>query len=168
MKTQDLPYQQVCAKWSNRILLLSLLGIGYLTLFPFQSPFIASYNFHGSPFLLGMSGKQPRYLDFFLNVLLFVPLGFGLCAKVRKQGGSRWASIVLALAVGAGVSYVVEFLQLYIPSRDSGWEDVISNTTGSAAGFFVFEVCGGATLKALSKCEDIFRGWLSPRRAALL
>ena len=102
MKTQDPPYQQLLARWSNRILILSLLGIAYLTLFPFQSHFVANYDFHGSPFLLGMSTKPPRYLDFFLNVLLFVPLGFGLCAQVRKRGGSRWTSILLALAVAAG------------------------------------------------------------------
>ena len=168
MKTQDLPYQQVCANWSNRILILSLLGIAYLTLFPFHSSFVASYDFHRSPFLLGISTKQPQYSDFFLNVLLFVPLGFGLCAKVRKRGGSRWISVLLSLILGAAVSYVVELMQFYIPSRDSGWEDVISNTTGSVAGFFLFELCGGAILEGLSTIEDIFGDWLSPRRVALL
>jgi hypothetical protein len=62
----------------------------------------------------------------------------------------------------------VELLQFYIPARDSGWEDVISNTVGSVAGFYLFELCGGAILKALSKWEDSFDGWLSPPRTALL
>ena len=168
MKTQDLPYQQVSANWSNRILILSLLGIAYLTLFPFQSPFVPTFELHRSPFLLGISGKRPSYWDFFLNVLLFVPLGFALCAKVRKRGGRRWISLLLSLAVGAGVSYAVEFMQLYIPSRDSGWADVISNTTGSVAGFFLFELCGGAILEVSSAIESFFRKWLLPPRVALL
>jgi VanZ family protein len=168
MTTRDLPHQQACAQWSNRILVLSLLGIAYLTLFPFKSPFVAIYDLQRSPFLLGMSSKQPRYLDFFLNVLLFVPFGFGLCAQVRKRCGSQWSALLLTLTLGASVSYVVEFLQLYIPGRDSGWGDVISNTTGSVAGFFLFELCGGAVLEGLSKCEDLFVAWLSPRRAVLL
>jgi hypothetical protein len=168
MKTQDLPHQQTCAAWSNRILLLSLLGIVFLTLFPFQIHVAARHGLSRSPFLLGASTKELRSSDFFLNVLLFVPFGFGLCAQARKRGGSGWSSFLLALALGASVSYTVEFLQLYIPDRDSGWEDVISNTTGSVAGFFLFELCGGAVLKALSKCEDILQGWLSPRRAAWL
>ncbi len=168
MKTQDLPHQRACAAWSNRILTLSLLGIAFLTLFPFQIHFAASHVPHRSPFLLGSSTKPLPSLDFFLNVLLFVPLGFGLCAQVRKRGGSRWSSLLLALAAGASVSYLVELLQLYIPARDSGWEDVISNTTGSVAGFFLFELCGGAILEALSKFQDLLEGWLSPRRAALL
>src|SRR4029077_1758981 len=33
---------------------------------------------------------------------------------------------------------------------------------------FLFELCGGAVLEELSKWEDSFEGWLSPRRAALL
>ena len=168
MKTQDLPHHHACAEWSNRILLLSLLGIAYLTLFPFKFDFAASTVFHRYPFLLATSVKRPTYSDFFLNVLLFVPFGFGLSARVRQRCSSRWTSLLAALAMGASVSYVVELLQFYIPARDSGWEDVISNTAGSVAGFFLFELCGGAVLRRLSKWEDLFEGWLSPRRAALL
>lgn len=168
MNNPDLPRQQACAEWSNRILILSLLGIAYLTLFPFKFDFSATYIFHRSPFLLETSVKRVMYLDFFLNVLLFVPFGFGLSAQACKRGGSRWFSLVLALLAGAAVSYTVEVLQFYIPARDSGWEDVISNTMGSVAGFFLFEICGGAILKKMSKLENSFAGWLMPRRAALL
>ena len=168
MKTPDLPHQQTSARWSNRILILSLLGIAWLTLFPFQIHFAAGHSFLRSPFLLGSTVKELRYKNFFLNILLFVPFGFAVCARLRKRGASRWSSLLVALAAGAVVSYLVEFLQLYIPDRDSGWEDVISNTTGSVAGFFLFEICGGAILKVLTKCEDLFAAWLSPRRSALL
>src|ERR1700688_1952493 len=122
MNNQDLPRQQACAEWSNRILILSLLGIAYLTLFPFTFDFTPTFIFHRFPFLLGSSVKPTTYTDFFLNVLLFVPFGFGICAQVRKRGGSRWAALLLAFAAGAGVSYLVEALQFYIPARDSGWE----------------------------------------------
>jgi VanZ family protein len=168
MKTQDLPHQQVCAEWSNRILILSLLGIAYLTLFPFRFDFAPTYVFHRYPFLLGTSEKRVHYFDFFLNVLLFVPFGFGLSARVRQWGGGRWTSLLRALAAGACVSYLVELLQFYIPARDSGWGDIFSNTTGSVAGFFLFEFWGGAILEELSKWEDAFQGWLSPLRTAML
>jgi VanZ family protein len=168
MKTQDLPHQQACAEWSNRILILSLLGIAYLTFFPFKFDFSPTFVFQRYPFLLNTSVKRPMFSDFFLNVLLFVPFGFGLSARLRQRGRGRWISLLAALAVGAGVSYLVEVLQFYIPARDSGWEDVFSNTAGSVAGFFLFELCGGALLEELSKWENAFEGWLSPRRAALL
>ena len=168
MKTQDLPHQKPCAEWSNRILILSLLGIAYLTLFPFRFDFTPSLVFHRYPFFLAESEKPLHYFDFFLNILLFVPFGFGLSALARKRGGSRWTLLLLALALGAGVSYTVEVLQFYIPERDSGWVDVISNTGGSVAGFFLFQLCGGAILEELSKWENAFQGWLTPRRVALL
>src|SRR5579864_7305213 len=118
MNIQDLPRRQARAEWSNRILILSLLGIAYLTLFPFRFDFAATFIFHRSPFLLQSSVKQVMYLDFFLNVLLFVPFGFGVSAQVCKRGGNRWDSLLLALLAGAGVSYTVEVLQFYIPARD--------------------------------------------------
>jgi glycopeptide antibiotics resistance protein len=168
MKNQDLPHQQACAEWSNRILIVSLLAIAYLTLFPFRFDFGASYVLHRYPFLLGPSVKPSTHTDVFLNVLLFVPFGFSLCAKLCERGSSRWTSLLLALAVGAGASYLVEFLQFYIPARDSGWRDVISNSAGSVAGFFLFELCGGAILKELSIWEHSFDNWITPRRAAVL
>jgi len=168
MKTGDLPHCQACAEWSNRILILSLLGIAYLTLFPFRLSFAITTVFHRYPFLLGMTGKRPSDMDFFLNVLLFVPFGFGLSAKLHERGRCRWTAFFLSLAIGAGVSYSVEFLQFYIPERDSGWDDVITNTAGSVVGFFLFELWGGPLLEELSKWEDLFDRWLLPRRAAFL
>jgi len=168
MKTRDLPHQQPCTEWSKRILLLSLLGIAYLTLFPFEFHSAPALATAGSPFLLGISLKQPRAMDFFLNVLLFVPFGFGLAANRHRRAGSRWISFLLALSLGAAVSYLVEFLQLYIPTRDSGWEDVISNSLGSVGGFLLFELCGAAILLKLTKWEQLMEGWFSPRRTALL
>jgi hypothetical protein len=168
MKTLDLPHRQVCAEWSNRIIILSLIGIAYLTLFPFRFDFSPTIDFHKSPIFLGDSVKHSGFLDFFLNVLLFVPFGVGVSAQCRKRGSSRWASLFLAFAFGAGVSYTVELLQFYVPERDSGWGDVISNSAGSVVGFLLFECCGGAILELLSRFEDSFGRWLSPRRTALL
>jgi len=168
MKTRDLPHQPPGTKWSNRILLISLLGIACLTLFPFEFHAAPIYTLARSPFLLGMSVKPTKSLDFFLNVLLFIPFGFGLSAKVRERAGNRWASFFMALAVGAGVSYTVEFLQLYIPMRDSGWDDVFSNSLGSLAGFLLFQSWGGYILAQLSRCEQLLQGWLPPQRATFL
>ncbi len=65
--------------------------------------------------------------DFVLNVMLFVPLGFGLrLAGVRR----RWAWLA-----GALLTITIETLQYYVvPGRDSGLNDLISNSTGAALG----------------------------------
>jgi VanZ family protein len=170
MRTRELSHRQACTEWSNRIFILSVIGIIYLTIFPFKFDFAAPHEYQISPFFLGTSTKPSHYIgkDFFLNVLLFVPFGFGICAQVRKRGGGLWTSFLLALILGAFTTYTVELLQLYIPSRDSGWLDVFSNTLGSVTGFCVFEFCSDAVLPWLSIGEDALASWLSPGRTAMV
>jgi len=168
MTTQDLPLQQDCRRWANRLLILSALGIAYLTLFPFEIHFSSPHPFHGSPFFLGDSAKTLRHMDFFLNVLLFVPFGFGISAQVGKRCRPRWAAFMWSLIIGACTTYLVELLQLYVPGRDSGWEDTISNTAGSVVGFILFALLGSVILRALSQAADFLNSWMTPRRLAVL
>ncbi len=166
MTSNATPRQAASAAWCNRILLLSLLGIAYLTLFPFRLHSIAFQAIHGNPFLLGNSGKQYFTRDFYLNVLLFVPFGFGVAARAFKRNGGFLKAFLWSLALGALASYSVEFLQLYIPERDSGWEDVFSNTTGSVVGFALFALLGRPLLEEFSVWAGRIAAWLTPARAA--
>jgi glycopeptide antibiotics resistance protein len=118
-------------RWANRLLIVSLIGIVYFTLFPFRLDFSVALPGNRSPFLLGHSWKYDTFLDFFLNFLLFVPFGFGVAAESRKRTRNWAPGVLLALAGGCLLSYTIEFLQLYVPSRNSGWDDVFSNTLGS-------------------------------------
>src|ERR1700687_5352369 len=150
---------------ANRILILSLIGIAYLTLFPFRFDFASPQSRTTSPFLLGPSLKHGAHIDFLLNVLLFVPFGFGIAAQLRKRGINRGGVLALALAAGAVTSYGVEFLQFYIPTRNSGWDDVTPNTLGAVLGFLVFDRWSDILLKHLSAWEEKVAAWLSLRRA---
>ena len=156
------------SRWSNRILIVAIIGIVYFTLFPFRFNFRTTAPGYTSPFLLGPSQKNSINLDFFLNVLLFIPFGIGLGAQLRKRGVKRLTGFILALTGGILVSYTIEFLQIYVPMRSSGWDDVFSNSLGSVVGFCVFELCGDAVFQQLSKAEAALRMWISPRRAAVL
>ena len=153
--------------WSNRILILAIAGILFLTLYPFRFDFHAPARMV-SPFLLGKGFKVHGLSDAFLNVLLFTPFGFGLAQKLRERGRSRRFTFVVVLIAGALFSYTIEFLQIYIPERDSGWEDVVTNSTGSILGFLFFESLGGTTLPILSACERALTESLLGWRAALL
>jgi glycopeptide antibiotics resistance protein len=165
MKNHSSQPPQASSQWSNRILILSLIGIVFLTFFPFRFDFAAPHSSNASPFLLGPALKHGVHLEFFLNVLLFVPFGFGLSAQLRKRGVSRGRALVLALVAGAVTSYTVEFLQFYIPTRSSGWDDVTPNTSGAVAGFLLFDRCGEMLLKPLSAWGERVEAWLSSRRA---
>ena len=155
------------AAWSNRILILAVAGILFLTLYPFRFDFHTPIGM-ASPFFLGKGFKVSGLLDAFLNTLLFAPFGFGLAEKLRERGESRRFTFVIALIAGALFSYTIEFLQIYIPDRDSGWEDVVTNSTGSILGLLLFETLGGTVLPVLSSCERALTQILSGWRAALV
>jgi VanZ family protein len=155
-------------KWSNRIVILAVLGVFFFTLLPFYFDFPVKLPAGRSPFLLAGWGKNPAGFDAFLNVLLFVPFGFGISEKFTEKGKSRAATLTWALALGALLSYSVEFLQIYVPSRDSGWGDIFPNTSGSLVGFLLFELCGMAILRALSKSETALGNLLRSQRAAAI
>ena len=153
--------------WSNRFLIAAIAGILFLTLFPFRFDFQSRPLGTPLPFLLGSGLKTSGPLDVFLNVLLFVPFGFGLAEKLREKKVSRLATLVIAWAAGALLSYAIELAQFYMPMRDSGWEDVVTNSTGSLVGFLLFEILGRFTVGFLSRCEAALRSWLTVPRVAV-
>jgi hypothetical protein len=155
--------------WSNRILIAAMVGILFLTCFPFRFLPHAKLPDGVSPFFLGMTfGKHTGVFDDFLNVLLFVPFGFGLSEKLLEKGKSRTTTFFVVWISGFFLSYAIEFTQLYIPGRDSGWEDVLTNSTGAAVGFFLFIVSGSALLQFATKTERAIESFASIRRLAII
>jgi hypothetical protein len=146
--------------WSNRVLLLSLAGIFFLTCYPFRFFHRESARFL-FPFSLNGWGKENDVLSGFLNVLLFIPFGFGLGEKLRERGKSKTAALLITYVCGALLSYFVEFLQIYIPARDSGWSDVFTNSTGALIGAAMFELVGGAIVLWFSARDRELESWLS-------
>jgi hypothetical protein len=155
-------------EWSNRILVLATFGILFLTLYPFRFDFHLASPAGTSPLLLGKSLKPAGFLDAFLNVLLFVPFGFGLAEKLRERGKSLAFTLAISLAVGAFFSYSIELMQYYIPQRDSGWEDVFTNGSGSLVGCITYEILGASLLRGVSRCESWLESLLTLRRALVL
>ena len=71
--------------------------------------------------------------DVAVNVIGFIPLGFcfrGYFGTILKIKRSTWT----AIAFGFAVSLTIELLQSYLPTRDSGMTDLITNTSGTALG----------------------------------
>lgn len=63
------------------------------------------------------------------NVLLYVPLGFGLVLIAPRH---RWFTY---LALGIATTSAAELAQRYLlPDRISAWQDVVNNSIGAALG----------------------------------
>ena len=154
-------------RWSLRILVLALAGIFLLTLYPFRLA-LHAHPGYASPFLLQGWEKPAGFLESFLNVLLFVPFGFGLSGLIRNKGVSRFQTTLLCLAAGVLLSYGVEFTQFFLPARDSGWEDVMTNSTGSLLGSLVFQAIGLPLLRIFQACERLIEAFATVRTATVV
>jgi len=77
----------------------------------------------------------------FINIGGFIPLGLFFCAyfsAVRRLDRAVLVTIVL----GGLVSLVIEVLQTFLPTRDSGITDIITNTLGTAIGAALYSFVG--------------------------
>jgi glycopeptide antibiotics resistance protein len=86
--------------------------------------------------------------DLFGNVLLFAPLGFLLPLLVPAI--RRWWQV---LAVGAGISLLIELYQLIWPLvRKANVDDLLMNALGALLGFAALRLtsyrCGGSSRRA--------------------
>jgi VanZ family protein len=109
----------------RKILVGLIVLVCYLCLFPWE----AKQGAGGPWFLWHWPQGRSGVADVFLNILLFVPIG--ICAPFGFRG--RWR-FVFAILLGCGLSFFVEYLQGWLPSRVSSVSDLMSNTLGTMLG----------------------------------
>jgi hypothetical protein len=86
--------------------------------------------------------------DDILNVVGFIPLGYFFATwffLIPLTSRPRLA----ALLFGVLVSFAIESLQYYLPTRDSSMTDLVTNTIGAALGAALFR-------------EAPFKSWIAP------
>ncbi|MEO6565146.1 MAG: VanZ family protein, partial [Casimicrobiaceae bacterium] len=114
----------------HALALLYGLAIAYASLQPF-TPFLAPAD--GTPFwpFAPWPLRWTRF-DVLANVLAYVP--FGLFVALTAQRASPVTRAVHALCAGITLSFGLETLQMFLPSRDASLIDLAANTGGTLAG----------------------------------
>lgn len=80
------------------------------------------------------------FIDFFINLTGFIPLGFILCVLFAETGGVfQKKAILFSVVLCFLISLFIEIAQAWIPSRSSQGLDLILNTTGALIGT---TICG--------------------------
>jgi VanZ family protein len=87
------------------------------------------------------------WADIGINILGFVPFGFLVVAYFSTVPTIRNAAAATIL-LGFLTSFTIEWLQAYLPTRDSGMNDLITNTLGTALGVLLYRS---------SLCQNLLR-----------
>ncbi|MCK9417960.1 MAG: VanZ family protein [Nitrospirae bacterium] len=76
--------------------------------------------------------------DVAINILGFIPFGFYIAWYLSERGISRLRVVIIVLMLGIGASLFIEIVQAYLPERTSQFIDVITNSSGTAIGIYLW------------------------------
>jgi glycopeptide antibiotics resistance protein len=73
--------------------------------------------------------------DFLGNIIFFVPFGILLSVMIRRQYAvGYFVTFLIVTLTGGLLSVIIEFLQLFLPTRYAGIADAFGNILGSGLG----------------------------------
>ena len=124
-------------QWTPRLIIFSLLLVLFSTLFPFDFSFKNGFSLKE---IAESFSNASDLSDRIGNVLLFLPLGFGLSGLLQTSRLGATAKLAIILIISASLSSTVEVLQAFLPLRASTISDIITNTMGGGLGFLCFHL----------------------------
>lgn len=154
--TQPTYAQKLAERVPTLVALAGALIVLFATLFPFDPHWPAGLSFSQifQRFVwdIARHSTASKIYDISTNIILLIPLGIGVAARVL-QTGFRYRHLAVALAAIAGMalSISVEMTQLFLPGRDPSLIDIISNTTGALIGGLLVRFYGERMLAALPR-----------------
>lgn len=124
---RDLPRSYL----SRHFAWLYLLVIVTVSLYPFSG-----WSWPPIPILAYLWFPAPYYqarVDDVLNVLAYIPFGAALWGPLRARLGG-FLAVLAGTVLGGALSFGMETLQVFLPSRVASNLDILHNTVGTAIG----------------------------------
>jgi len=125
------PYYRSRASLRSYLTAGYALFIVYASLSPFSGWQEQGLEF--SAVLVSPLWQTYSWFDAATNYLAYVPFGLLFCMTLRVRLNAVW-SVALATTVGLLVSALMEYLQMYLPSRISSNVDLLMNGFGTLSG----------------------------------
>jgi VanZ family protein len=114
---------------SNRALIFLAVyaaAVLYICLYPWEF----YWSRHTYPLMWMPLNSRNDILDFLLNIVLYVPVGAAACLALK----GRAPGLLLAIPLGFGLSFAVEWTQRFTFLRVGNLDDLTSNTLGTVLG----------------------------------
>jgi len=154
--TQASYAQKLAEKVPTLLAIAGALLVLMATLFPFDFYWPAGHSFSdiARNFVWDITrhSTQNKIYDITTNIVLFIPLGLGVAARIFRGGWRRrHIALIGAAAAGFVLSATVEILQLFLAERDASLIDILSNTTGALIGGVIVRIYGERMLMTLPR-----------------
>ena len=104
--------------------------------------------------------------DLLANILLYIPLGFGLTGLTRNAVKDLIPTGLVILLAALGLSSGIELLQTHLPSRSPSIIDIAANTLGGLAGWRLYLSFGPRLLLTIDHILIRIRTHFSPGKLA--
>ncbi|WP_232368437.1 VanZ family protein [Azospira inquinata] len=127
------------------------LAYGLLVIYASLHPFSGWRSTGASPFAY-LNAAWPRYwtvFDLAVNVAGYLPLGF-LLALALKQLPTRALPALAAWVMGTALSFAMESIQTWLPSRVPSNLDLATNSLGTALGALIAFFYGEPLFRSLT------------------
>lgn len=130
---------EVATRWAAKIILLGMILIIVSTLYPFKFAITGT-----SPIreIIRSFRSGSGLVDVLANVVLFLPLGFGLGSAIAKRPFKPATKLVAVFLICGVLSLGIELLQVFLPGRKPTPSDVVANVVGGGVGYLLFEYFG--------------------------
>lgn len=134
------------------LVVLAAVGAMWLLLYPLNFDPLKVTDF--------LSERRIPRINTLSNVLLFTPLGVMLGWLAWRK--HMWlAGVVAAVVLASLLSLLGEWLQMWLPDRQSSLTDVLANVAGAAIGAAMLRV----VVRLLDSRYSAVVAWLAPRPA---